>query len=124
MKNPFVWLTAFGLGAVGAHFLGFHFHIFQWIDGFGEAAGRGFRAALAAGGVVAFMLAVGRPHPERNEPRDAGSDPKQSPGAGTARRTAGTARVHDRWPKLARRSGYGRPSSEGAVTSRTSRPGY
>jgi hypothetical protein len=124
MKNPFVWLTAFGLVAVGAHFLGFNFHILQWIDGFGEAAGRGFRAVLAAGGVVVFMLAVGRPHPARNEPREAGSDPKQSANAGAASRTAGTARVHNRWPKLARRSVYTRSSSEGAVTARTSRPGY
>lgn len=122
MKNPFVWFTALGLVVLGAHFLGFDLHIFRWIDGFGEAAGRGFRAALAAGGVVVFMLAVGRPHPEPDEPREAGSDPKQS--AGTARRTAGTARVHDRWPKLARRGGYARSSSEGAVTERTSRPGW
>jgi hypothetical protein len=124
MKNPFVLFTAFGLVVLGAHFLGFDLRIFHWIDGFSEAAGRGFRAALAAGGVVVFMLAVGRPHPERNEPREAESDSKQSAKTGAARRTAGTARVHDRWPKLARRSVYARSSSEGAATERTSRPGY
>ncbi|HEX9812291.1 MAG TPA: hypothetical protein VGA88_09425 [Burkholderiales bacterium] len=126
MKNPFAWLTAFGLGAAGAHFLRVDLQIFGWIDGFGETAGRGMRAALAAGGVVVFMFAAARQHPKRGAPRGAAPTPERgsNPDADATRRHAGTARVQDRWPRLARRSAYTRSSTSSTAPTKSSRPGY
>jgi len=115
MKNPFAWLTAIGLGAVGAHFLGFDFHLFDWIDSFGEVAGRSVRAALAAGGVVIFMLTVARPYPERKARSEAPANPPVD-----AKLHIETQSVRTRWPKLARRSAYLRAPLETAAAPRSS----
>lgn len=58
MKNLVVWLTAFGLVLSGLHFLGVHVEVFGWIDNWGDAVGRGIRAALAAGAVLVYALGV------------------------------------------------------------------
>lgn len=114
MNKPFAWLTALGLGAVGAHFLGFDFHLFDWINSFGDTAGRAIRAALAAGGVVVFMLAVGRPESKRGSARGAGGDSATS---GHPQ----SAGIHRRWPKLARRSAYLRNPPEPTAPVKRSR---
>ena len=123
MKNLVVWLTALGLAAVGLHFVGVDLPIFGWVDGFGETAGRAFRAALAAGGVVLFMFSVGRRPKEHDSPRADAPKPGRTPSNSVNAPKAD--RVQQRWPKLARRSGaYARSSTAAAAPATRSRPGY
>lgn len=58
MNKLLVWLTSFCIALVGLHFLGVDLPLSTWIDGWGESASRGIRAALAAGGVALYVVSV------------------------------------------------------------------
>lgn len=58
MKNAGVWLMIFGFGSMALNFLGMEFQILMWIDSWGETVGWGIRAALAATGVVLYVLGM------------------------------------------------------------------
>ena len=56
MKSAGMWLAIFGFGSMALNFLGYEFTILMWIDTWGPEVGWGIRAALAATGVVMFVL--------------------------------------------------------------------
>jgi uncharacterized membrane protein YbhN (UPF0104 family) len=126
MKNLTVWLTVLGLAAVGLYFLGADLPLFDWADSWGETAGRGIRAGLAASGVAVFVFAAVRQRPEPAEPRSPAATPsrRSSFSVNAANEVPASARVRDRWPKLARRSLHSHSSTATPAPARISRPGY